>query len=131
MITEGIKDILVEALDYAFATDLFIGREPSQPSSCVTLYDTPGGGPDLMLGNEWYSRDAFQVRVRDTQYNRAFQRIEAIINALHGKYNLTYGGYHFRLIQAVTSPHFLEWDENNRPIVVVNFITHSVHSTEP
>ena len=35
--------------DLNYGVDLFIGKEPSKPINCVTIFDTPGFPPDLGL----------------------------------------------------------------------------------
>ena len=50
--SEDIKDILVAdtGLSLVFATDLFIGVEPTLPKNCVTIFDTLDRGTLLEKG---------------------------------------------------------------------------------
>lgn len=119
-----IKDILKEisSLGLTFATDLFVGKEPSSPDNCVTIFDTPGGAPQLTLNKtEKYFYQSIQIRVRNNSYLQAFSLAEQIEEELQGLAHETVNGTYYSLIQTMGSPFLLDWDKNNRVRVVINF----------
>lgn len=123
--SEDIKDILEaeSALELEFASNLFIGREPPEPKTCVTVYDTPGAPPLLTLEEEGatYDYSSIQVRVRSSKHSTGWELAKDIQDALHGRANETWNGTLYTVIRCISGPHLLEWDQNNRVIFVVNF----------
>ncbi len=124
-VTVDIKDMLEDesGLGLVFATNLFIGREPTTPDNCVTLYDPPGGRVGLTLDakRERYLYNDLQVRVRNNSYVTGWEVAEEIMDYLHGWANEEYNGTYYAFIQCITPPELLEWDENNRAVFIVNF----------
>ena len=120
-----IRDMLVEESDLGlvFGTNLFISREPSSPSNCVTIYDAPGGGVDLTAqgSSERYYRNDVQVRVRNISYTEAWALSHVIMDRLHARAGETWNDVFYALITCIQPPFVLTWDENNRVIMVVNF----------
>lgn len=128
--SEDIKDMLVaassssEGLGLVFATNLFIGREPSMPNDCVTIYDTPSFPPDLSLDpSGTYYRSAVQIRIRDLSYPDAMVLGNNIMQSLHGRAHETWNGTLYTVIKAKGEPALMAWDDNNRAIVIINFET--------
>lgn len=121
-VTEDIKDMLTDesSLGLTFGTDLFIAHEPESPDNCVTLYDTSGGRPDLSLQGGNYHRDTFQIRVRNNGYAEAMAEVYRIMDFLQGKANEIWNGTYYSLIYVYIPPFGLEWDDNNRAVVVLN-----------
>lgn len=119
-----IKDILEaeSALALTFATDLFIGKEPTSPDNCVTIFDTPGAIPQLTLNrNEIYEYPSIQIRVRNNDYMTGANLINDIKSTLHGRGHETWNGTFYSLIAASDSPALLDYDESNRARFVCNF----------
>lgn len=99
-----------------------VGREPTEPTECITVYDTPGQQP-------WYNdeveRPGIQIRVRGKSgsgYPDAYAKIEGILH------DLVYGGsrehdgvrYWFWADGYIN---LLQFDDRDRPIFVVNLRT--------
>ena len=66
-----IKDMLEaeSGLNLVFGVNLFVGREPSNPSDCVTIFDTLGMPPQLTFdASERYEKPSIQIRVRSISY---------------------------------------------------------------
>jgi hypothetical protein len=109
------------SLDLRFADNLHVGKEPSTPIKCVTIYDTGGPGPDLGFTTKDYCRPSFQIRVRHSKYLEAMSIAEEIKTALHGKAQETWNGTLYTVILCTSDPALLEYDENGNAKVVINF----------
>ncbi len=70
----------------AVGTDIFLGLMPDQPDSCIALFEYAGSSPDLHWNGEY---PGLQVRVRDTSYAAAREKIGEIMAVLHGLYEQT------------------------------------------
>lgn len=119
-----IKDMLVSesTLGLTFATDIFIGKEPTSPNEVVTIFDTPGRANQLTLrqGEDYYY-PSIQIRVRSTEYLTGFALASNIIAVLHARAHETWSGTLYTLIQCMGEPVLLDWDENNRCRFIINF----------
>jgi hypothetical protein len=119
-----IKDWLVDnsGLGLVFATNLFIAREPTKPDNCVTIYDTPGepAKPDFEGDSSIYE-DSIQVRIRNTSYITAWDLAEEIRDVLSPVSNTEINETTYLSIFHQNGPFVLEWDDNNRVIVIINF----------
>ena len=105
-----------------FATNLFVGKEPTSPDNCVTIYDTPGREPQLTFDrSEKYFYPAIQVRVRDRAYQDGWDMINDIKEFLHGLSGQIKNSSEYTLIRCAGEPFMLEWDANNRAVFVCNF----------
>lgn len=117
-----IADLIEAETDFVTGTDLFLGRTPTSPGNVLTLLDAPDRGPMLMPDkDEKYEYGAFQVRMRHSDYTQAHALCDLLIGVLHNEGNIELNGTYYTLIQAMDSPFLLDWDENNRARVVVNF----------
>jgi len=112
----------VPALSLTFGTNLFIGREPTAPDACVTLY-TGGTSPRGMVlgGANGYDRQSFQIRIRANHYEVGMQLAEDIISAIHGRKQEMWGNVLYFAIMHQNGPELIAWDDNNRAIIVLNF----------
>lgn len=122
--SEDVKDMLeaVSSLGLTFGVDLFIGLEPAQPNDCVTIFDTPGGPPQLTLTQgEDYFYPAIQIRVRNDDYAVGWDLIDDIKTALHGKGQETWNGTYYSVIKCTQEPFLLDWDNRGRARFVVTF----------
>ena len=108
-------------IDLTFATDLFIGQEPSTPKNCVTVYDTPGFPPSLGLETTGYEYPSVQIRVRNTSYVGGWNLITSIKDALHGKSHETWNSTLYTVIYCSSGPALLDWDDNGNGRFIVNF----------
>ena len=119
-----IKDLLEgeSSLGLTFASNLFIGREPTHPDNVVTLFDTPGGPPQLTYDRtEKYYYPSVQVRVRNNSYLDGWDLIHNIREVLHGQGHVTINGTTYELIKCSMEPSFLTWDRNSRAVFVTTF----------
>lgn len=118
-----IKDMLVAEtnLQFEFAVNLFIGREPAKPDHCVTIFDTMGANPDLTLDQLSIYRPSVQIRVRDTSYQAGWELIQAISNTLHARAQEVWNGTLYSIIYISSGPAMLYWDDDNRVHFIVNF----------
>ena len=123
--SEDLKDILVAdtSLSLVFASDLFIGAEPTIPKNCVTIFDTPGGPPQLTLAGkgENFYYPSVQIRVRNTSYVTGWALIQNIRTSLHGRAQETWNGTLYSAIFCSSGPAMLDWDENSRVRFIINF----------
>jgi len=126
-VSKDIKDMLVADTDLSlvFATNLFVGAEPTLPKDCVTIFDTPGGPPQLTLGgkkaNEGYYYPAIQIRVRNANYITGETLIQKIRDSLHGRAQETWNGTLYSVILCSSGPAMLDWTENGLVRFIVNF----------
>ena len=119
-----IKDMLVADtnLGLVFGQNLFISREPSLPNDCVTIYDTPGNPDGLTMNRvERYEYPTIQVRVRNTGFVQGWAVLRKIRTSLHGRANETWGGAYYTILRVSSGPALLEYDQNNRVILIMNF----------
>jgi hypothetical protein len=121
--SKDVADILASSgLSLTVGQNLFIGQEPTSPVNCATVYDTPGGPPQLTLDKtERWDEPAIQVRVRNANYLVGHALIEAIKVALHGLAHEEQGGAMYELIKCDQDPFLLDYDGNGRPRFVCNF----------
>ena len=104
-----------------YKTDLFIGREPSTPINCVTIFDTPGFPPDLGLTDQGYERPSIQIRVRNKGYQAGWVIAQNIKNLLHGLEHQTINGTLYTVIYCTGSPTLLDYDDNGNTRWILNF----------
>lgn len=122
--TKDIKDMLVaeSSLALTYATNLFIAREPAKPNDCVTIFDMPGGSPQLALDkDEAYYYQSVQVRVRNIDYNAGWAIANDILVFLHGQAGQVWNNTVYTVIYCLQGPFMLDWDENNRVRFIINF----------
>jgi len=121
-VSVDIKDMLVAGLSYTFATDIFIGKEPTTPDNCVTIFDTGGGAPQLTFTQgERYEYPTFQIRVRNKSYLVGMAAIEAIKESLHGRAQESWNGTLYSVVYCSSGPALLDWDDSNRCRFIINF----------
>jgi len=122
--SEDVKDMLVaeSSLGLTFATNLFIGREPSTPDDCVTIFDTSGLPPQLTLkqGEDYYY-PSVQIRVRNNSFQTGWTLANNIMISLHGRSHETWNGTLYTVIYCSSGPALLDWDDNNRARFIINF----------
>lgn len=119
-----IKDMLEaeSALALTFATDLFVGVEPSTPDNCVTIFDTPGFNRELTFDKtEKYQRPSIQLRVRNRDYETGWELINDIVDRLHGRGAETWNGSQYSVIVCVTEPALLDYDARGNARFFTNF----------
>jgi len=106
----------------AFASNLFVGREPDQPDNCVTIFDTPGAPPDVNYDKNFkVAYPSVQIRVRNTSYKDGWELINSIKSVLHNIGNEKINDTEYLLIACSQEPALLDWDEKNRARFVATF----------
>jgi hypothetical protein len=118
-----IKDFLVAGgLSLTFGTNLFVGKEPESPDSCVTIFDTPGAPPDRYFNqSQKYDRPSIQIRVRDNDYRNGWALTNSIKNLLHSYPPSVQSDTTYTAIFCSQEPALLDWDGNDRARFVVSF----------
>jgi hypothetical protein len=118
-----IKDILAgnSSLGLEYATNLFIASEPASPDECVTIYDTSGSMARALDADNKVYYSSIQVRVRNYDYEEAWDKVNDIREYLDANVGLKQGGTTYVSIRATSDPQFLERDENERFIFIINF----------
>ena len=117
-----IKDMLEaeSSLALTLGDDLFVGLEPTTPSDCVTIFDTPGGSPQLTMDVENYEYPFVQIRIRNVDYQAGLNLGYAIKTSLHGRAQETWNGTLYTVIAVANGPFHLKWDDNHRAIFIIN-----------
>ena len=105
----------------AVGVNMYIGKEPSTPSQCVTIFDTQGYSPQLNLISQGYEYPSVQIRVRAVDFQTAWTIIETIKTKLHGLAQQTINGTLYSVIYCASGPALLDWDDNSRARVICNF----------
>ena len=118
-----IKDILVAdtSLGLTFGTNLFINKEPAKPDNTVTIYDYYGGVHNFTMDKQTYEYPSIQIRVRNVKQRNAWSIIYDIYTSLHGRAHETWNGSIYEVIYASSGPALLDWDDNDRCRLIINF----------
>ncbi len=111
----GIKSYLERA---EILEPIILGQMPDQPDNCIALYEYAGFPPDLHWNGEY---PGLQIRVRDIGYENGKERIERIVQILHGLNEKMLAGERYLLIKAKGSPAMLKRDASGRVEFVINF----------
>jgi hypothetical protein len=106
---------------WVFGTNLFISMLPSTPDVAVGLLDSSGGSNNDMNKDEHVFSVQIRVRGKVFGYETAYQHALAIYNLLEGYPTTDIQGTRYILIRAMGNVGFLQYDENDRPIFVMNF----------
>ena len=122
--SDDIKDMLEadSSLGLEFANNLFVGKEPTNPDNCVTIFDTPGYPPILTLdGNGGLYYPSIQIRVRNRSLQLGMALAQSLMELLHGRHQETWNGTIYCAIACAGEPALLDWDTNNRCRIIVDF----------
>lgn len=126
--SQDIKDILVTAGIGTFAATsgwaIYVARQPDQPDTTITLYDT-GGTPLEGLCDQEIDNFTFQVKVRANGYQAAYAKFQEIEEELNGTKNheVVVGADTIRYqgIWRLQPAEFLRFDEEDRAELVQNY----------
>lgn len=122
--SEDVKDMLeaISSLGLVLTDNLFIGKEPSTPKNCVTIFDGYGFAPQLTLAGqgEKYEYPSIQIRVRNSDYMIGWNHANDIKDALHGTKG-TWNGTLYTVIYCSSGPALLDFDENGNSRFIINF----------
>ena len=108
-------------LGLVLGDNLFIGLEPTSPENCVTIFDTHGSPPNLTLDQKSNYYPSIQIRVRNRRQADAWVVIQDIQNSLHGRAQETWNGTLYSVIYCSSGPALLDWDNNERIHLIINF----------
>ena len=101
-------------------TDIFVGREPSEPDEVISIFDIGGIAP-----NPKFLRDEPQIqcRVRGAvnDYDNAFIKAQLIKDTLLGAQPRRLNGTDYVLFTQIGEILSLGYDENNRVALVSNW----------
>jgi hypothetical protein len=115
--SSGYDDLIFEGK----GQNVIVGREPSTPVICVTIFDTPGYAPDLGLTSKGYERPSIQIRVRNTHQMTGWAIAERIKDSLHGLAQITVNGTLYSVIRCTSGPVLLDFDDNGNSRHIINF----------
>src|SRR5262245_39150700 len=104
-------------------TTLFAGEIPAHAQNhAIGLIETPGGPPEFVheQNRRVVEKPGLQVNVRDTDYEVAREKIEAILEALTFR-NQVINGVRYLSVLPAASPLPLGRDGNERHQFVCNF----------
>jgi hypothetical protein len=104
-------------------TNLFLGRMPDSPDTCVVLYEYGGSAPDNTMGGGLpvLQNPSVQVAVRAVLYASAESLINLCWGTLEGIVDMSLSGTRYNRVTAIQSPFVLERDSQDRVIFVQNF----------
>ena len=106
-------------------TNLFLGRMPDSPDTCVAIYETGGNAPtDVFGGNTAppIENAGLMCHTRASSYSDCQSLAVDIMKTLTKVINETLTGTTYYKIEANQSPFGLERDEEERMIFSCNFM---------
>lgn len=103
--------------------NLFVGKEPTHPADCVTIFDSYGLAPQLTFGgqSEAYHYESVQIRIRSTDYRTGMDMALQIMLSLHGRAHETWNDTLYTVIFCTSGPALLSWDDNELSRFIINF----------
>ncbi len=110
--------------DLTLGTNLFLGREPADPDTCVTLYETGGRAAEDFFGDGTVpamERPSVQMRVRASGYSTASALAGDVWQALTKVSNDTLSGTLYQRVMPLQSPFAFDRDDRDRMVFVANF----------
>ena len=112
----------IATVDLVIGTNLFLGRLPQTPDSCVALYETPGVGPGDHFGTAAPALESpgIQVRVRAADYATAQSLAVDVWKSLTTIANQSLSGTRYLRFAASQSPFSLERDDRDRAVFAFN-----------
>lgn len=105
-------------------TNLFLGRLPDDPDTCVALYEYGGDAPLSTMGSDAMppiERPRIQVLTRASGYSSARTLSLQCFTAVEGVLNETLSSTLYYRISANQSPFPLERDSRDRVLFAQNF----------
>lgn len=109
-------------------TDIFLGRMPTSPDACIAVYEYGGAAPLFTFGSAATAvdRPSIQVMCRAARddYPAARNKAKDIRSLLGAITNTTLSSIAILRVEPIGSVNPLGPDENDRPLVTVNFQVH-------
>lgn len=104
-------------------TNLFYGRLPDGPDTCVALIETGGQTPSstMVNGKPLVLRPRIQVLTRAKAYADAESLASSVWGALEGLLDDNLSGTRYYNVTAIQSPFSLERDSQDRQVMAQNF----------
>lgn len=105
-------------------TNLFVGRMPDTPDTCVAIYEYGGASPEEVMGgasSPALENPRIQVATRDAAYANAETLARSIWSALSGVLDEVIVSTRYNIVSAIQSPFPLERDTHDRVVFVQNF----------
>lgn len=124
-ILEAVGDYLAAQGQGTLGTNLFLAVIPETPDVCVAVYENSGNRPSFTMGSAPFAidRPLIQVICRSTRsdYPGARDKAETIRSLLGAVTEETLSGVHVMRIESQGSVIPMGEDDNQRPMVSVNF----------
>lgn len=98
---------------------IFVGKEPPNPDSVITLYDTGGSAP--LLYDENLRRPTIQVRVRSFNYLDAVAKQEAAFGVLNKVIGQVIGDHQYLGVWMLSDIISIGRDDNDRYLLTANY----------
>lgn len=108
----------------ALGTNLFLGRLPDDPDTCVVVYEYGGETPVNTMGSDampYVEQPRIQVLTRAAGYSSARTLALQCWTAIEGVLNESLSGTRYHRIAANQSPFPLERDSQDRVLFAQNF----------
>jgi hypothetical protein len=105
-------------------TNLFLGRLPEDPDTCVAIYETMGQSPDDTFGGSTvpvFENPRIQVVARAAAYADSASLAADIWTQLQKVDNETLTSTRYQRIESVQSPFALDRDQRERMVTVCNY----------
>lgn len=113
--SKHIKEILQTE---GFTQDIFIGEQPDEPNTVITIYDTGGKESNPKWRIDY---PEIQVRVRDESYTTAYSIISDIRGKILGKESIVKGDYIYVGFYTIGDIIAMPKDDKRRSSFVLNF----------
>ena len=116
----------VTAVTLTLGTNLFLGRLPDTPDTCVAVFETAGLSPvDAMGGSTLpaYTRPRAQTLVRAAAYSDAASLAEDIFKQLTKIDNEALSGTTYLRAEGLQTPFYIERDDQERAVFSCNYQT--------
>jgi|TARA_R110002020_G_scaffold246713_4_gene460601 hypothetical protein len=114
----------ISTQDLTLGTNLFLGRLPDSPDTCVALVQTAGVAPEDTFGTSYppLETQGLQVLSRAAAYATAESLAVDIFKSLQTVDNQTLTSTLYLKIEATQSPFALSRDTQERGIVACNYL---------
>lgn len=123
-LADDLADVLSSGGLGTVGTTIFCAGLPWTPDAAIGILETPGYGAIHTMstgpGHAVMVRPRAQVTFRDTDYASARLTAWKAWALLDGQPERTINGVAYHYITAVQEPGLLEFDENDRPVFVMN-----------
>jgi|TARA_R100001460_G_scaffold20265_1_gene42040 hypothetical protein len=119
-----LNDASISTQDLTLGTNLFLGRLPETPDTCVGVIQTAGVAPTDTFGTSFppLETQGLQTLVRATTYATAEALAVDVMKSLASVDNQTLTSTLYLKIEAQQSPFALERDNQERLVMSCNFL---------